>query len=293
MHGRSHFIEDAIKSVLSQSYKNIEIILVDDNGSGTENQLHSIDKVKPFISEQLKYITNQHNSGVSATRNRGASLAKGEYITFLDDDDIYYSNKVEYQLQHMLDNELDISVCSFDRFDSEGLTQPSSGIQPELNCAQDLFFKKPSPHAPTIMIKRQFLIDIGGFNEELAYREDLMLVTKALSRGAAIGSTQEPLFKYRVHSGFRLSKKELKYSEIHHIYKTIDKEEISLKNQLTPEELNKLALIRSYKKLDTLYKNKCNIPFELMHTAVYHSITAKNTKIIVKSLSKYLRSLAH
>ncbi|NWO57327.1 glycosyltransferase family 2 protein [Chromohalobacter israelensis] len=290
MHGRSHFIEAALRSVIAQTHPRVETILIDDNGEGSANQLATHEQVAPFLGPSIRYSANPDNVGVSATRNRGVELARGEYVTFLDDDDLYYEHKVAHQLQHMLDHKLDISICSFDRFDTDGETQPASAIQPPLTCAQDVLFGDPSPHAPTIMIERAFFQRIGGFNESLAYREDLMLVTRALSHGAAIGSIPQPLFNYRVHPGFRLSKKRFACDEIDRIYAIIDEEEAELRRQLRPAERERLLSARRYKRLDALFKNGCRIPFPLLADTVKHALKTGDRKRLLRSMSKYVRA---
>lgn len=291
MHGRSHFIEAALRSVIAQTHPRVETILVDDNGEGSANQLATHEQIAPFLGPNVCYWANPTNVGVSATRNRGVELARGEYVTFLDDDDIYYEDKVSSQLQEMLDRGLDISICSFDRFDSEDKKDFPSAIQPRLECAQDLFFEKPSPHAPTIMLKRSLFMQIGGFNENLAYREDLMLVTRALSHHAVLGSIKKPLFNYRVHPGFRLSKKKFTCQEIEDIDSVRSEEEAALRARLTSKELDELMLIRSYKKLDTLYKNGCRISFSLVMTVTRFSVKKASMKTMLRGLAKYLKSI--
>lgn len=85
----------AIKSINNQTYKNIEIIVVDDNGDGTEAQkktediINSIDKLFP-----LYYIKHHQNRNGACARNTGIAASKGDYISFLDDDDYYFSEKI-------------------------------------------------------------------------------------------------------------------------------------------------------------------------------------------------------
>ena len=86
---RSNRLPIAINSVLSQTYSNVEIIVVDDNG---ENN-HTLDTKKilqPYLKKnQIKYICHQTNKGGCKARNTGAFAANGTYIAFLDDDDFY------------------------------------------------------------------------------------------------------------------------------------------------------------------------------------------------------------
>lgn len=86
------YLEEAIKSCLNQSYSNIEIIIIDD---GSEDNSFNI--AKEYESEQVRVITQQ-NTGACAARNKGIDLSNGEYIQFLDSDDIISPQKIENQL---------------------------------------------------------------------------------------------------------------------------------------------------------------------------------------------------
>ena len=98
-YSRPEFITRAIESVLKQSYKPIEIIVVDDNGRNTENQIATETTLSNFIkSNQIKYIIHETNKNGSAARNTGANSCHGDYITFLDDDDVLLPEKIKKQV---------------------------------------------------------------------------------------------------------------------------------------------------------------------------------------------------
>lgn len=98
-YSRPDFIIRSIKSVLTQSYPNIEIIVVDDNGIGTIHQKETETILLPYIkANSIKYIAHSINKGGSAARNTGLNTSNGEYVTFLDDDDEMDPRKIEYQV---------------------------------------------------------------------------------------------------------------------------------------------------------------------------------------------------
>ena len=101
-------VSRAIDSLINQTYENIEIILVDDNAgielSEYRNELENL----ACKYSNIVYIQNDENQGSAKSWNIGIKVAKGNYITFLDDDDLYLSEKIEKQLQYMLHNELDM-----------------------------------------------------------------------------------------------------------------------------------------------------------------------------------------
>lgn len=101
------YIEDCLKCILNQTYENIEIILVDDgstDGSG--------DICDSFSKKDVRIrVCHQKNSGVSVARNTGVSIAKGEYIAFIDSDDCVAPNLLEYLYQLIKRHSVDIGIC--------------------------------------------------------------------------------------------------------------------------------------------------------------------------------------
>ena len=100
VHNSSEYIEECITSVVNQTYKNIEIIVVDDNSS--DNSLSIIKSIK---DKRIKVVKLNKNSGVAIARNKGIDKATGNYICFLDSDDYWYLDKLEKQVKFMEDND--------------------------------------------------------------------------------------------------------------------------------------------------------------------------------------------
>ena len=97
---RSDKIERALKSAATQTYQNIEIIVVDDNANFPDERKQTAKIVKKFQNTRL--IQNQTNLGGALSRNEGIKHASGSFIVFLDDDDEFLPEKVEKQLDFML-----------------------------------------------------------------------------------------------------------------------------------------------------------------------------------------------
>ena len=102
-YNRSRDIERAINSVLNQTYKKIELIVVDDNANNPEEREKTEQIVKKY--ENVKLIKNEKNLGGALSRNVGIKNAKGEFIAFLDDDDVYEETKIEKQYKCYLEHE--------------------------------------------------------------------------------------------------------------------------------------------------------------------------------------------
>ena len=100
------FIEKGIKSILEQTYKNIEIILINDGSA--DNSLKIIKKYEKKFPDIIK-VYNQKNMGVGKTRNKGIEVSNGDYITFIDADDYIDSDFIETLMNKISDNDIIVS----------------------------------------------------------------------------------------------------------------------------------------------------------------------------------------
>lgn len=159
-------VVDAVESVLNQTYKNVEIIVIDD---GSE----------PFVADILTpYLTNIRyyrtaNKGAAAARNKGIEVAKGKYIAFLDADDIFLPNKVEKQVNAMISQSALFSYTGYQRFDC--VTQKAVETIDFVNNLV-LFPNIISGcriATPTVMIDKAALRNSRLFLENLRFGEDV------------------------------------------------------------------------------------------------------------------------
>lgn len=104
----------AINSVLHQTYKNFEIIIINDN---PDKKGEILEIKKKFNNKLIKYIFNKRNIGAGLSRNKGIMVAKGKYIAFLDSDDFWNKNKLLNQINYMKKNNIKISHTSYGIFD--------------------------------------------------------------------------------------------------------------------------------------------------------------------------------
>ena len=103
---REKLVGDSIKSVLNQSYKNLEVIVVDDGSE--DNTKQEIDKIK---DNRIKYIKLKKNYGASTARNIGIKIAVGQYISFQDSDDFLYPYKLEKQMINIINKKSNLDFC--------------------------------------------------------------------------------------------------------------------------------------------------------------------------------------
>ena len=116
---KRNFFLRSIESALNQTYKNFEIIIIYDD-TDTSDLNYILDKQK--IDKRIKVIKNKTNLGAGLSRNKGISIANGEYITFLDCDDCWHSEKLEKQLNFMINNKVSFSFTSYEVINSNGKT---------------------------------------------------------------------------------------------------------------------------------------------------------------------------
>lgn len=108
------FIAESIQSVVNQTYENWELIIVDDCSTDNTDEV-----VAMFNDKRIKYLKNKKNSGAALTRNKALREAKGEWIAFLDSDDLWTPEKLEHQLRFMKKNGYTLSFTEYEKIDEK------------------------------------------------------------------------------------------------------------------------------------------------------------------------------
>lgn len=110
----SNFIAESIQSVIDQTYENWELIIVDDCSTDNTDEV-----VARFTDKRIRYFKNEKNSGAALSRNRGLREARGEWIAFLDSDDLWSPKKLEYQISFMNEHGYTLSYTEYEKIDEE------------------------------------------------------------------------------------------------------------------------------------------------------------------------------
>lgn len=195
------FIRDSLLSVLTQSYSNLEVLVVDDC---------STDKTSAIISEmadcdnRIRHVKNSENVGVAATRNRGFSLARGKYIALLDADDVWLPYKLELQLSLMTQSGCDICYTSYSLMDKQGVAIKKPYIVPE-NVSFSQLIKENVIGCSTAVFKAE-LTERFSMRSEYAH-EDYVFWLELLRQGCTARGLAEPLVRYRILRGSRSENK--------------------------------------------------------------------------------------
>ncbi|MBN2725862.1 glycosyltransferase family 2 protein [Candidatus Mcinerneyibacteriota bacterium] len=203
-------LERALDSIKAQSYRNIEIIVVDDNSPGDEYRRKTEDFIRQYPSSlPLRYVQMDENRGGAMARNRGIIEAEGVFITFLDDDDEYLPEKVEKQVDRFTNSHmgnLGLVYCQINFMDSRGkFRKMRAPVHARGN--KDAMKKHMIRNlAPTsgLMIPKQVLDEVGGFADLLTGHE-YELILRILGRGYQAEYNKEALVNMHYHTSGRIS----------------------------------------------------------------------------------------
>ena len=192
-YNRANVVQKAVDSVLDQTYKNTEIIIVDDGSTDNTKQA-----LLPYGS-RIKYLNKKQ--GVSSARNLGIKKAAGEYMAFLDSDDEWYPEKLEKQLKYFEKNPNHGMVYTSYEQISNDVRQLcySSAQSVEGNLFNEIlrsFGINLFIATPSIMIRKEVFFDIGYYNENLITGEDIELYLR-IARKYSIGYVRDVLVKVR------------------------------------------------------------------------------------------------
>lgn len=192
----------AIDSVLRQTYPNIEIIVVDDNGEGTECQIMTEKQLKQYIDKNLIiYIKHFVNKNGSAARNTGYRVCKGEYVNFLDDDDILLPNKISKQVEILQRyTEYGATYCNSIIKRVQNLTNRLLVVNTVYRESGDLckeyLLDKVKFNTSTILFKRSVIDELNGFDESFKRHQDYEFMVRFFRNEKIICTGVEALSEY-------------------------------------------------------------------------------------------------
>ena len=201
-YNRSHLLRSAIESVLIQTYRNLEIYIVDDHSTDDTRAT-----VKSYADSRIVYLLNEINSGVSSCRNRVLAKAQGKYIAFLDDDDTWSVDKLERQLLLAEARGTDYAViyCGCvvvnERQDVINDSRPRMRGRIRQCIADGQLVTIPSAH----LFHTAALREIGGYDTSLRSHEEHDIWMAMARRDYSADYVDACLVEVRAHSGYRLT----------------------------------------------------------------------------------------
>lgn len=201
------YVKTTIDSILKQTYRNFEIIIIDDCSSdGT------VDYILSLKDNRIVLLINDKQSGAAFSRNRGIAAARGDYIAFLDGDDIWYETKLEEQMLFMKTNGYFFSCTDYDVVNENGLPQKIVVSGPKI-ANHKMFLKTDYIGCLTVMYKRDIYPDLA-IPDTIYKRNDYALWIK-LSEKAKCFRLKKVLASYRRTSSSLSSGKKSKLVKYH------------------------------------------------------------------------------
>lgn len=195
------YIEQAVTSVINQTYRNWQLIVIDD--CSKDNTLDIVQKLAKK-DDRITVVENAENLGVARTRNKGFDVAEGSWVALLDSDDLWHSDKLEKQLNAAQHTGADIVYCSYGMIDESGEKILDDFIVPEkTDFEASLAVSVMS--CSTVMLSRE-IYKTHRFSTDF-YHEDLVYWLEILREGYKASGVTEVLAQYRVSQGSRASNK--------------------------------------------------------------------------------------
>lgn len=199
-----HYLRECLESIINQTYQDLQIILVDDGSTDSSNIICD----EYALRDKRVQVIHKDNRGLSDARNKGIDLANGEYITFIDSDDVIEQDMIEYLVQLISKYKADISVCQARYISDDGilLKKPCGEIKEKkvinvLNCIHEfLYSQEIGTVAWRKLYKRSLFQEIrypvGRYHEDVFTTYKLV----AISDSIAIGSEVKYLYRIRPSS---------------------------------------------------------------------------------------------
>ncbi|MGH0430439.1 glycosyltransferase family 2 protein [Bacillus hominis] len=272
LYNAEKYIEETMESILNQTYKHIEIVIVDD---GSKDQSSSIVKnLEQKYPGQIKYVS-QENQGVSVARNTGIENASGEYVAFLDSDDLWHPTKIEKQVESMHKNNMNACYCGYMNFyeeTGEKVEHTTNFIKGDMTKA--FLTHQVVAQTSTWIFKRSIVMDHNiRFTPGCSWGEDLEFLFKLMSV-TNVCYVDEYLTYYRILSEGNLSSK----------YKDYE-----LKTAKELEVFNRMKDWVHNKSKDLIVNDSTEL-LEILETYLFPYTVINNACIYIKGNSKLDKS---
>jgi len=284
-------IKESVKSVSDQTYSNWELIIIND--ASTDDTLSIVNEYAS-TEPRIRVVNLEKNKGLSNARNEGIKIAKGDYVTFLDSDDIWADKKLTIQVTYHINNPgVKISHTNFEMFNENGPVKRRFKALAELTYKKDgiitpSIYSKNTIGILTVMIEGNLLVNTGGFDTTLWTMEDQDLWIRIAKQNEQFGYVKETLAYYRLsNSGMtnKLGKYKRAYKALIKKYKT-DIEEYNILGS---------ALANYYRYFGLAYYKKHNYKLSLLYlikatTCEKHPLDSMlNLAITARVLPAYLK----
>lgn len=214
---RLPFVSRAINSVLEQTYKNIELIIVDDNHIPNDYSDEISDYITELGNDNVKYIKLPKNMGACAARNVGIDTSSGEFIAFLDDDDEWLPEKLEKQYEKMSDLQIGLVYCF--SFSISENNKKVRGFVPDKNTYNQILLDNFIGSTSFPLIRKECFTICGKFDETLKSAQDYDMWIRIL-KNYNVDFVGIPLCNYYIHKEDQITKNiSIKTESLEYVYK--------------------------------------------------------------------------
>jgi glycosyltransferase involved in cell wall biosynthesis len=189
VYNRAHLLERSLGSILAQTYRDFQVIVVDDASTDNTSEV-----VEQFRDPRVRYLRHQNNKGAPGSRNTGIMNAKGEFVAFQDSDDEWKPDKLAKQMARFdADPRLTVVYSGVLRHDDDRLTYiPDRHIKKREGDISHALLRENFVSTVTLIVRRRGLLEVGGFVEDLPRFQDWELAIR-LSQAYSFGLVDEPL----------------------------------------------------------------------------------------------------
>lgn len=186
------YVSDSIKSVIAQTYPHWELLIVDDASSD-----ETVNIIKSYAQAdfRIKFAIKKQNSGISDTRNQCIQMAQGQFLAFLDADDIWHPEKLEKQLSFMLAKNIGFTYSTYDWIDEDGKIM-NKFINTIGNLDYKTYLRNTIIGCSTVMVNKAIIGDV--FVPKFRTSEDTATWLDILRKGLMAYAIDESLVSYRI-----------------------------------------------------------------------------------------------
>lgn len=241
---KKEFLNQSIESILKQTYKNFEFIIIVDGGNDEET-------ISEFNDKRVKLVKHNFSQGLTKSLNEAIKISRGKYIARMDSDDISLRNRLKIQVEFMEKNpDIDISATYYKRIgEQRGNVKEIFNRPKQIRCK--LFFTNVIAH-PSVMFRKSFLVNNKvEYDEKYIYSQDFELWTRC-SKIGQIQIIPRITLKYRIHKN-QISTE--KYDIQSKLYCSVLKRNLS-ELEIEEENLKYLLELNGRKKIDNKEKLK-------------------------------------
>jgi len=192
------WLKESIDSILNQTYKNIEFIIIIDNPDYQE----AIDLVAKYAKNdnRIKYFVNNQNKGLIYSLNRALKISSGKYIARMDADDISYLDRLQKQLEYLKSKNLDLIGSNINLFNENGIFYTTNKLITHNYLKKLLYFGTIGIVHPTFFGKKEIFDKLKGYNYNALHTEDKEFLVRAICNGYRVGNIKDILLNCRYNN---------------------------------------------------------------------------------------------